>query len=84
MVDIFQTPLPVSGRECTMRRQQYRAMVARVSWPIDGGEELSSYFLRMVGHGPKPEQSSVYATTLEETRQALREGVRDPLIVTLT
>ena len=55
---------------------------AQVHWPLEEGEDLNAYVLRMVAT-EKAAASRHDAAALEAAQQLLREEASEPLIVTL-
>ncbi|KAJ1486127.1 hypothetical protein T484DRAFT_1790778, partial [Baffinella frigidus] len=55
MIDVFQTPLPVSSSELKARRNQYRAMLETCEFPLENDEDLAAHLLRIIGPVAAPE-----------------------------
>jgi len=61
-----------------------RAMVAQVHWPVEEGEELEAYLLRVIALETLPPPTLSYASALDEAKQLLRDDAREPIIVLIS
>jgi len=79
MIDVFQTPLPVSSSELKARRNQYRAMLETCEFPLENDEDLAAHLLRIIGPVAAPEPHDA-AALLKAKSAHLAENARQKVV----